>query len=182
MPDLLTHYTLSYLIASRTTKPKQALLIAMVGLLPDIDVLLRIHRWITHSLILTTMVGVALTLMTLHLGQPYLKYMLTALTLYTTHIIMDLFTAATPILWPLTSNAYMINLELTGTITGQRITLTPIITVTMEQVDFTPKPVLEGPIITPLGAITALATTIIVLTEYITFKQKSKRGKNEIVK
>ena len=51
MPDALAHYAVSYLVASRVTKHKYALFIALIGLLPDIDVLLRVHRWVTHSIV-----------------------------------------------------------------------------------------------------------------------------------
>jgi len=40
-------------------KPKHAALLALIGLLPDVDAALRIHRWVTHSLALATMVALA---------------------------------------------------------------------------------------------------------------------------
>ena len=51
MPDALAHYAVSYLVASKVTKPKYSLLRALIGLLPDIDVPLRVHRWVTHSVV-----------------------------------------------------------------------------------------------------------------------------------
>ena len=51
MPDLLTHYAVSYLVASRIVKPEYALFIALIGLLPDVDALLRTRRWVIHSII-----------------------------------------------------------------------------------------------------------------------------------
>jgi len=44
MPDLLTHYATSLLIATRALPLRHALLFALVGLLPDVDALLKIHR------------------------------------------------------------------------------------------------------------------------------------------
>ncbi|MGC8983278.1 MAG: hypothetical protein ACP5KA_05990, partial [Desulfurococcaceae archaeon] len=55
MPDLATHYALSYLVASRALSRREALLVAFIGLLPDVDALLRIHRWVTHSLVLAVL-------------------------------------------------------------------------------------------------------------------------------
>ncbi len=49
MPDLLTHYMASYLVARALVGPRRALLLAFVGLLPDVDALLLVHRWVTHS-------------------------------------------------------------------------------------------------------------------------------------
>ncbi len=175
MPDVLTHYTLSYLIASRVMKPKYAVLVAFIGLLPDIDALIRIHRWITHSLIPLAIIGAILTAITIYLKKQYLKYVVIALTLYTLHIIMDMFTAATPILWPITMQSYMINLGVIGAITDSTITITPTITVTAEPTNFTQQPILEGPIITPLGAITTIAVATIILVEYINNRQNKYR-------
>ncbi len=50
MPDLLTHYMASYLVAKALVGPRRALLLAFVGLLPDVDALLLVHRWVTHSI------------------------------------------------------------------------------------------------------------------------------------
>jgi membrane-bound metal-dependent hydrolase YbcI (DUF457 family) len=52
MPDALTHYASSYLVSRAALKPERAALAALAGLLPDLDALLRIHRWATHSLVL----------------------------------------------------------------------------------------------------------------------------------
>jgi membrane-bound metal-dependent hydrolase YbcI (DUF457 family) len=58
MPDLLAHYASSVLVARVRVDTKTALLIGLVGLIPDIDALLRIHRWITHSLVLVALFAI----------------------------------------------------------------------------------------------------------------------------
>ena len=98
MPNLLAHYAISYLIASRVAKPRYALLLALIGLLPDTDVLLRIHRWVTHSLILTVTLITIATIPVLYIDHKYLEHLALASTLYILHIILDIFTAPTPVL------------------------------------------------------------------------------------
>jgi len=44
VPDVAAHYAVSLLVASRIVKLRYALLFALVGLLPDIDALFRVHR------------------------------------------------------------------------------------------------------------------------------------------
>jgi len=83
MPDALAHYAVSYLVASRVTKHKYALFIALIGLLPDIDVLLKVHRWVTHSIVPVALIASATAVILLHTKQSYLKYPAPATTLYT---------------------------------------------------------------------------------------------------
>ena len=102
MPDTLAHYALSYLVASRMVKPRYAVLFAPIGLLPDVDTVLRIHRWITHSLVLVMTVILVASIPLLYMNYKYLEYLVLTPTLYILHIVLDTFTASTPILWPIT--------------------------------------------------------------------------------
>jgi len=59
MPDTLAHYMLSYLVASRVVRLRNAVFLVLIRLLPCIDALLRIHRWIIHSLVLA-IIGISI--------------------------------------------------------------------------------------------------------------------------
>ncbi len=82
MPDILAHYAINYLVASRTVKSRYALIIALIGLLSDLDVLLRIHRWVTHSIIPVLIIGTVSSIILFYMNYTYLKYLLLALGLY----------------------------------------------------------------------------------------------------
>jgi len=58
-------------IASRLFRSRHALVLALVGLLPGVDALLRIHRWVTRSLVLTALVATATVLLALCLSFKY---------------------------------------------------------------------------------------------------------------
>ena len=167
MPDALAHYAVSYLVASRVTKPKYALFIALIGLLPDIDVLLRVHRWVTHSLIPVALVASATAVILLHTRRNYLKHLILATTLYTLHIVLDVFVAPTPLLWPITNQAYMLQVGIDGIITTNSIDITPQANIVVEQADFTPRPTIEGPIISPTGLIIAIGVAAVLLAEHL---------------
>lgn len=167
MPDLLTHYVVSYLIASRLFKSRYALALALVGLLPDVDALLRIHRWITHSLVLTAVVATAIILPTLCLSCKYLSYVVTASVLYSLHLVMDLFTAPTPILWPLINKEYMLSLGVDGVISCEGIGVKPYAELVVSDVDFTPKPVIDGPIVSMTGLVLSVAVVTLILVEWL---------------
>ncbi len=167
MPDALAHYAVSYLVASRVTKPKQALFIALIGLLPDIDVLLRVHRWVTHSIVPVALVASATTVILLHTKRNYLKHLALAITLYTLHIVLDTFVAPTPLLWPLTNQAYMLQAGIDGIITTNSIDIIPQTNIVVEQADFAPRPAIEEPIISPTGLIIAVGAAAVLLAEHL---------------
>jgi len=90
MPDLLTHYATSLLIATRALPLRHAALLALVGLLPDVDALFKIHRSATHSLLL---VAAAAAIPALRRRAKH-----AALAIYALYIVLDVLTAPTPAL------------------------------------------------------------------------------------
>ena len=113
MPDLLAHYLVSYLIVRTIVEPRYALIIAFVGLLPDVDALLGVHRWITHSVLVALLASTPLLALTYVLGERYVKVVLLALLLYTLHLVLDLLIGPTPILYLLVGSI-RVKLEVNG--------------------------------------------------------------------
>ena len=165
MPDLLAHYAVSYLVASRVLKPRYALLVALAGLLPDIDALFRVHRWVTHSLVLTALIASIAAVPLFYAGRSLLKHLALAASLYTLHIVLNVFTAPTPILWPLTSSSYMITLGINGVIGGSSTGFNPYIEIIIEPSSFSTQQTLYGPIVSELGIIVAIAITVTLISE-----------------
>ena len=174
MSDLLTHYVISYLVSTRVFKFKESLVIALVGLLPDIDVLLMIHRWISHSLLIPTLTLPLVPLIIKYLGRDYLKYLVVPVILYILHIILDLFTAPTPILWPISTQSYSLGVKLDGVLSDTGIKLIPNLIVSTEASDFTRKSVLEGPLITDTGIMVAVVTVLTLTIEYLAKRSTGK--------
>lgn len=163
MPDLLTHYALSYLVASRVRDNREALALAFVGVLPDLDALLRIHRSFTHSLVLTALAGAALLIAARkkrHTGAAAL-----ALLLYAIHIALDLLTAPTPVLWPLTDQAYVVTVAIDSTVTQAGVIVTPAISLEAAPADLAPQPAVEGPLVSPTGLVAATGVAVAIALE-----------------
>ena len=121
MSDVLAHYALSYLVASRVVKLRRTMLFALIGLLLGIDALLRIHRWIKYSIILAVTVVLIAAIPLIYINNKYLEYLVLASALYILHIVLEVFTATTPILWPITGQAYMLEIEPGGVIAEDSI-------------------------------------------------------------
>jgi membrane-bound metal-dependent hydrolase YbcI (DUF457 family) len=135
MPDLLAHYASSVLVARVRVDTKTALLIGLVGLIPDVDALLRIHRWITHSLVLVALFAIPVVTL-VYWRRRYFGLALIILLIYTLHLLLDIFTGPTPILYPLADSIW-VKIHVNGASTTAGITVTPSITVATVKPDFT---------------------------------------------
>ena len=71
MLDLLARYLVSYLIARAIIELRYALIIAFVGVIADIDALLGVHRWITHSTLVVPLASIPLLALAYVLGERY---------------------------------------------------------------------------------------------------------------
>lgn len=165
MPDLITHYVVSLFISSRVTKFKYSLLLALVGLLPDLDVLFRVHRWFTHSIVVAITVFTLLFLIVYIINRRFLKYVVLSASLYFLHIIIDIFIASTPLLWPLTDKGYKLAIELNSVLSMDRISIEPNVVLIVKNIDFNVKHHIEGPIISTEGTLITIIILIIFLLE-----------------
>ncbi len=170
MPDLLTHYAVSYLVASRVIGRRRALLLAFTGLAPDVDALLGLHRWATHSLLLTAAAAAAAALVPWGgRGRPLL---LLAMLLYGLHIILDTFTAPTPLLWPLTAAAYAVHIGVTVAVGGYRLPdISPRLGVTVAAMPAS-HGLVEGPAVDTMGIVVAVAVAVATALELATERRK----------
>jgi membrane-bound metal-dependent hydrolase YbcI (DUF457 family) len=165
MPDLLTHYIASYLVARALIEPRRALLLAFVGLLPDVDALLLVHRWVTHSIPVALLASAPLLALTYAYRRGYFGVVVLAVLLYTMHVVMDVFTGLTPIMWPL-APALAVNIEVNGAYSVNGVRVTPGFEVVVGPVDFARRDSVEGPLVSETGLMLALVVALISLVEY----------------
>jgi hypothetical protein len=165
MPDLLTHYMASYLVARALVGPRRTLLLAFVGLLPDVDALLLVHRWVTHSIPVELLASAPLLALTYTYRREYFGVVVLAVLLYTTHVVMDVFTGLTPIMWPL-APALAVNIEVNGVYGVNGVRVTPGFEVVVGPVDFARRDSVEGPLVSETGLMLALVVALISLVEY----------------
>lgn len=175
MPELVTHYFVSLLISSRLFSLRRAALISLVGLVPDLDALFRVHRWFTHSLVLATLAFIAAYLVTsaLRVGQP--KLLAAAYALYVAHILLDLLTAPTPLLWPIAPTSYAVRVGIDGTVSVDGLRISPNLAISAAPADFAPKPRLEGPIVAEPGLIVTATAAITLALEHLTKKHANRK-------
>jgi membrane-bound metal-dependent hydrolase YbcI (DUF457 family) len=166
MPDLLAHYVLSVLVAKTRVSAKWALLLGILGLIPDIDALLRIHRWLTHSLVVIVLVATPLLALIRLRWRGKFSLALLALLIVALHPVMDVFTGQTPILWPLVDSVW-IKVSVNGASSSTGVTITPSIAVITSRPSFTQREVVEGPVVTELGVVLAVVAVVILALDYL---------------
>jgi hypothetical protein len=151
---------------------KWALLLGLLGLLPDIDALLRIHRWLTHSLVVIVLVVTPLLVLINLYWKSGLGLALLALLIVVLHPVMDVFTGLTPILWPLVDSVWIkVSVNWAASSTG--VTITPRVAVITSRPSFTQREVVEGPLVTEIGVILAVVTAVVLVLDYFKTKRVS---------
>jgi membrane-bound metal-dependent hydrolase YbcI (DUF457 family) len=152
----------SYLVARALVEPRRALLLAFVGLLPDVDALLLVHRWVTHSIPVALLASTPLLALTYAYRRGYVGVAVLAVLLYALHIVMDLLTGLTPALWPL-APAIAVNIEVNGAYSVNGVKVTPGFEVVVGPVDFARRDSVEGPLVSETGLVLALVVALISL-------------------
>ena len=111
MSELLLHFTLPFTAFSYFRKLKEAFLLSLIALLPDLDVFIGIHRSWTHSALLILAFCGAILILIKTLIPKLLDFSLHATLALISHLLLDLFTTYTPLLWPLIPQSLLISLN-----------------------------------------------------------------------
>jgi membrane-bound metal-dependent hydrolase YbcI (DUF457 family) len=99
LPDLLTHFAVVFALTSPFLGIRRGLVAGVVALLPDLDVLFRVHRSATHSVIVLLVFALPAAYLA-HRGGVGLRFLAFAVASLLSHPILDVFQGYTPILYP----------------------------------------------------------------------------------
>jgi membrane-bound metal-dependent hydrolase YbcI (DUF457 family) len=146
-------------------KPKTAVPLAVLGVLPDIDALLLIHRSISHSIIVIAVIFTPLVLYARFRAPELERIMILGFLVTISHPFLDL-GGSTPILWPLISDSFMIKLALNGVV-DHGVGIKPQLSVRSEPTVFTKHTSLDYPLFTYDGLVTALILLIPIIYKYV---------------
>lgn len=155
MAEPLLHLAIPYSLSAPRLGPKRALVLGLVALLPDADVLLRVHRSWTHSIIIVGALSGVILLAVAVLKPKTLGFASLCTFSLLSHLVLDLFQAYIPILWPLINTSLWFNIEIWTTIPGNIIPRVSASVMALPT-QFTIFNQLDAPIATSLGFITSL--------------------------
>ncbi|MCS7098464.1 MAG: glycosyltransferase [Candidatus Methanomethyliaceae archaeon] len=142
MPDPLIHFALPFALSSLVFKIRMAFLIGLIALLPDLDVIFKVHRSFTHSLLIIGLLTIPFILWNNRVGVAALLSLIS-------HPIMDFFQTYTPILYPLIQDSLKISID-AGVIISEKIQ--PYITANLKSIpsDFKQFSSLDAPLFTDI--------------------------------
>ena len=170
MPELLLHFSIPFAISAPIIGVKRALIVGFISLLPDLDVLFHVHRSMSHSLVLLSIIVVACILISQKIGRGVKLVTASGLGLLS-HPLLDLFQSPTPILYPLSQYSYHISPELFVTI-SEEIISHPAISIESEPVNFVRFHSMDAPIFTDTGFIISLLLISIPMIYSIHFSYR----------
>jgi len=172
VPDALAHYVASYLVARAVLRPRYAALLALVGLLPDLDALLGIHRWVTHSLPVALAVALPVLAATYVARGRYLGTATLALALYSLHLALDTLTSPTPVLWPLAPSVW-VRVGVGGRVGPGGVLVDVALATVTKPADFSRRAYVEGPIVSEVGLVLAVVALAVEVAEHIAGRRKA---------
>lgn len=113
MPEPLLHFIVPFsVLVMCGIGLKRSAFLASFALLPDLDVLLHIHRSFSHSALIILLLGAPMVLILAvnHSRRTYDAALVTVAVL--SHVFLDIFTYFTPVFWPLYHNSMYIIAEM----------------------------------------------------------------------
>jgi len=128
-------------------KFQKASAISLFALLPDLDALFFVHRSLSHSALIMSIVIAPFLLLTYKFKPSFRSYAWLVLMVIISHPILDVFTGYTPILWPLYSHSVWIKTELVAQI-GSSLSLTSRVKLLTKPTTFQTFQGLDAPLFT----------------------------------
>lgn len=128
---------------------RKSFLASMLALAPDLDVLLNVHRSMSHSILILGLIALPILVLTWR-RRALRNLVILCVIGVISHFTLDLFSGYTPILWPLLNQSFWISASLDVEMKSPP-TLIGSIKLLVEPTRFTPFQSFQAPLITPSG-------------------------------
>jgi dolichol-phosphate mannosyltransferase len=151
----LIHFTVPFvMLVLLGLSPKKALPLALLALAPDFDVLFLVHRSLSHSIPVYAAVFLPPTIMA-HVMKRGMRTCVLAFSALASHTLLDTFSGATPLFWPVYRESLWIETDLTFHI-GSSINLIPTLALATEPTTFQALKSFDAPLLTGEGLVISL--------------------------
>ena len=135
-------------------KPRTSATLAILGVIPDVDALMLVHRSLSHSIVVMGLIIAPLYVIARYRYPGLQRTLYLAFLVLVSHPVLDL-ESMTPILWPITSNSIMLRLSLNG-VMQEGFSLKPAIVLSSEPTVFTLAQGFDYPLFTETGVLIAV--------------------------
>ncbi|MEM3546204.1 MAG: glycosyltransferase [Candidatus Bathyarchaeia archaeon] len=111
MPELALHFSVVFALTAPRLGIKRALLLSLLALLPDLDVLMHVHRSMSHSILMLALVYVPVLVAVYKLKPRFSGLALLGLFALIGHLVMDCFQTYTPLLYPMLDRSLWLKVD-----------------------------------------------------------------------
>ncbi|MCX8162286.1 MAG: glycosyltransferase [Candidatus Bathyarchaeota archaeon] len=111
MPEPAIHFSVVFAVSAPRLGVKRALLLSAIALLPDLDLLLRIHRSMSHSIIVSGLAWLPILLSLYIFKRRYFALGFLCFLAFLSHHIVDCFQTYTPILYPIVDRSVWVEVD-----------------------------------------------------------------------
>jgi len=154
---------------------RKAIVASAIALAPDVDLVLHVHRSLSHSFVVLATVAVAIMAFSLLMPaakqRTFRSVMLLGAFGVASHVVLDLFQGLTPILWPLLKDSFWISTALRLHM-GSATAVTGSAELVVEPTLFESFTSFDAPILTPEG----LGISLIILAPSLVQVLREKRA------
>ncbi|MEM0313399.1 MAG: glycosyltransferase [Candidatus Bathyarchaeia archaeon] len=133
---------------------KRALPLALLALAPDLDALFLVHRSLSHSIVVLAAAFLPTFIIAYKLGRG-IRTCALAFSALASHVLLDTFSGATPLFWPIYREALWVRADLTVHV-GASVNLNPGMALVTEPITFHILKSLDAPLFTGEGLIVSL--------------------------
>jgi len=159
VPELVLHFAIPFALCAPVIGLRKAAAVSLIALLPDLDFVFQVHRSISHSLIVLFVGSLVLMMCMKRFRPQYFSFTFIVCLALFSHPIMDMFSGATPALWPLVQRPFGFDVEL-AFVAGKswRFDWTSLLTWSQPPANLFPAAdvAMVGPIVTSEGFISSL--------------------------
>ena len=167
----MVHYVLP-LAALMLVDVKPRTAATLLGVIPDVDALLLVHRSISPSIVIMGLITAPLIVIARYRIPDLQRTLYLAFLVLASHPLLDL-ESMTPILWPITSNSIMLRLSLNG-VMREGFSLVPAIVLSSEPTALTLAQGFDYPLFTENGVLIALILLTPILYNQIQARARIK--------
>lgn len=149
MPEPALHFSVIFALSAPILGVKKGLMLSLLTLTPDLDVFFHIHRSMSHSIVVLSLIWLPILLIMVYIfGRKQLNFGILCFLVVSTHLLMDCFQTYTPVLWPVVEDSLWIKVDGRLLISPEGFTPQSSISVKSIFTTFTPTGYIDAPLFT----------------------------------
>jgi len=160
------HFSIPFSVLSYLRlDPAMCLIVSVAALVPDLDILFRVHRSVSHSAVLYLPVAVLGIVASVYSSCWSVLLFATWFSL-TSHVLLDTVSGFSPIFWPLSKEEVCVSVAL-GVRVGNSVQLRPEVSIRRKPLDVRQRDSLDAVALTLEGALVSVLLLAVSVSSFM---------------